>query len=263
MIPHPKSYLSELEPVSKEWFVGFYPIYQKELSYWFRNYRWLSQLIIWMSLTAIPAVWTTQDSASDRGISYLTLFIWLSGTLTSIGTIFLVQGTIIEEKLTQTLLWVFAKPLSASGFILGKFASYAVLLGTIALGIPAISVFLVAIISGLPPQVSPINYLIAIFLLYLMVLFNLASTLMLGVIFERTRTVTAIAFFIFLAEASFSTISFLRQFESYSVFALQRHGIEIIGSKFPQEAFAAIGLTIASIIICLFIACQWMKRYEF
>jgi hypothetical protein len=96
-----------------------------------------------------------------------------------------------------------------------------------------------------------------------MMLFSLASTLMLGVIFERTITVTAIALFIFFAEASFNTTPFLRPFESYSVFALQRHGIATIAGKFPQEAFATIGLTIASIIICLLIACQWMKRREF
>lgn len=216
-----------------------------------------------MSLTAIPAISATNDSSSDRGISYLTLFIWLSSVLTSIGTIFLAQGTIIEEKLSQTLLWVFAKPLSAAGFILGKFAAYGFFLGTIALGIPGIFVLLVAMVSGLPPQVSLINYAIAIFLVYLMVLFNLASTLTLGVIFERTRTVTAIAFLIFLAEASFNTTSFSRHFEPYSVFALQRHAVAIIGGQFPQATVFAVSLTIISIVIFLSIACWWMRRYEF
>ena len=206
MVNH-KSYLTELNSVSSRWLSGFYSIYQKELAYWFKTYRWLSQLIIWMSITATPAIFATQDSASDRGISYLTLFIWLSGTLLSIGTIFLTQGIIIEEKLTQTLLWVFSKPLSATGFILGKFASYAVFLGTIALGIPAAVVLLVAIISGLPPQVSPINYLIAVFLVYFMVLFYLAATLMLGAIFNRTRNVTAIAFFHLYSRSQFQHCS--------------------------------------------------------
>lgn len=103
MIPPHRSYLEKLKPVSGKWLTGFYPIYKKELAYWFKTYRWLAQLIIWLSITAVPALSATNDSSSARGISYLTLFIWLSGTLTSIGTIFLSQGMIVEEKLTQTL----------------------------------------------------------------------------------------------------------------------------------------------------------------
>ena len=258
-----KSYLAELKPVVSSWLAGFLPIYQKELAYWFKTYRWLAQLIIWMSVTATPAIFAVQDSTGDRGISYLTLFIWLSGTLTSLGTIFLTQGIIIEEKLTQTLVWVFAKPLSSEGFILAKFAAYAVFLGTIALGIPATVVLVVAIVAGLPPQVSLTNYLIAISLIYLMLLFYLASSLMLGAIFKRTRTVTAIAFTIFLAEASFSTTPLLRPYEAYSVFALQRHATAILVGKFAPATFGAVSLTVACILGFLSLACWWIKRTEF
>lgn len=95
-----------------------------------------------------------------------------------------------------------------------------------------------------------------------MVLFNLATTLTLGVIFNRTRTVTAIAFAIFLAEASFNTTALLRPYEAYSVFALQRHGIAILTGRFEPDAFTAVGLTIISISICLLTACWRMKHSE-
>ena len=100
-------------------------------------------------------------------------------------------------------------------------------------------------------------------LVYLMVLFYLAATLMLGVIFNRTRNVTAIAFFIFIAEASFNAIPWLRPFESYSVFALQLHGTAILVGKFPSDIFGAVGLTIVFITAFLSLACWWINRSEF
>ncbi len=111
-----------------------------------------------MSLTALPAIWMTPGGASDRGISFLTLFLWLGSTLISIGTIILAQGAIIEEKLTQTLLWIYSKPLSTAGFILGKFTAYSVFIGVIALGVPGIFMYIAASVVGLPSQISLFNY---------------------------------------------------------------------------------------------------------
>ncbi len=253
---------SELEPVSGRWLRGFHPIYQKELSYWLRTHRWMSQLIIWMSLTAVPAIWMTPGSASDRGISYLTLFLWLTNPLLSIGTILLAQGTIIEEKLTQTLLWVFSKPLSPAGFILAKFSAYAVLMGIIALAAPAMFTYVVALLSGLSSQVSPLNYLIAIGMVYLVVLFILALTLMLGVIFERVRAVTAIALFIFFGGVSLNSSPQLQQLESYSVWGLQRDATEAVVGHFSNAAWIAMGSTMTSTLVCLAVSVWWMKQYE-
>lgn len=186
-----------LQPVSNHWLRGFYPIYQKELAYWFGTGRWISQLIIWMSLTAVPAIWMTPSSTTDRGVSFLTLFLWLGSTLLSIGTIILVQGTIIEEKLTQTLIWICSKPLSRAAFILAKFAAHAILIGSIALGVPAIFTYLAAVFVGLPSQISLLNYLVGVCMVYMLLLFNLALTLMLGAIFNRVGAVTAIALLFF------------------------------------------------------------------
>ena len=253
---------SELQSVSGGWLRGFYPIYQKELSYWFRTHRWISQLIIWISLTAVPAIWMTPNSAHDRGVSYLTLFLWLGTTLLSIGTIILAQGTIIEEKLTQTLLWIFSKPLSPAGFILAKFSAYAVFIGVLALAVPAIFIYVAAMLSGLPSKVSPLNYVAAIGMVYLVVLFILALTLMLGSIFNQVRAVTAIALFVFFGGASLNSNPQLRQIEPYSVWALQRDATATIVGQFPDEAWIAMGSTVTLTGLCLLASVWWMKRCE-
>jgi ABC-2 type transport system permease protein len=242
---------------------GFLPIYQKEIAYWQKNYRWLSQLIIWLSLTVLPAIGATQQGTKDAEISYLTLFIWLTSIFTPLGVIILAQGCIIEEKLTQTLLWIFSKPVSASGFILGKFLSYAVFIGTIALGVPAIFIYLVVLVLGLPQQITFLNYLVAILLVYLLVLFNLAVTLMLEAIFNSIKTVTAIALFVFVGGASLNSNAQLSKFEPYSPFSLQRHAITTLVDGFPQQAWLSISVTVSLIISLLLISFWWMKRYEF
>jgi ABC-2 type transport system permease protein len=204
----------------------------------------------------------TPSSASDRGISYLTLFLWLGSTLLSIGTIVLAQGTIIEEKLTQTLLWICSKPLSPAGFILAKFSAYAVCIGTLALAVPAIVVYVAAIISGLPSQVSLLNYLIALWIVYLVVLFVLSLTLMLGAVFDQVRTVTAIALFVFFGGTSLNSNPQLRQIEPYSVWALPRHATATVVGQFPNEAWIAISSTSILTMLCLSVSVWWMKRYE-
>jgi ABC-2 type transport system permease protein len=253
---------SELQLVSDSWLRGFYPIYQKELAYWFGTGRWISQLIIWMSLTAVPAIWMTPSSATDRGVSFLTLFFWLGSTLMSIGTIILAQGTIIEEKLTQTLLWICSKPLSPAGFILAKFAAHAVFIGVIALGVPSVFTYGAAAIVGLPSQVSLLNCLVGVCMVYLVLLFTLALTLMLGVIFNRVGAVTAIALFVFFGGASLNSNSQLRQLEPYTVWALQREAVATMSGQFPQEAWIAMGSTIMLTVLCLVVSIWWMKRYE-
>lgn len=204
----------------------------------------------------------TPSSANDRGISYLTLFLWLGNTLLSIGTIILAQGTIIEEKLTQTLLWICSKPLSPAGFILAKFSAYAVFLGIIALAAPAIFTYVAAIMSGLPSHVSLLNYLVAIWLVYLVVLFILALTLMLGSIFNQVRAVTAIALFILFGGTGLNSTPQLRQLEPYTVWALQRHATATAIGQFPNEAWIAMGSAISLTILCLLVSVWWMKRYE-
>lgn len=87
---------SELQRVPSSWLRGFYPIYQKELARWFGTGRWISQLIIWISLTALPAISlaaSNQAGSVGRGVSVLSLFIWLGTIPMSIGTIVLAQGT--------------------------------------------------------------------------------------------------------------------------------------------------------------------------
>ena len=257
----------ELQPIESSWLRGFRPIYEKELVRWFGKKRWISQLVLWIGLSAVPTISliTMGGTAlsANQGIGILSLFLWLGTTPMSIGTIVLSQGTIIEEKLTQTLLWICSKPLSRRAFILGKFAAYAVFIASIMLGTPAIIVYFTALIFGLPSLVSLFGYLISVLMIYLLLLFLLALTLMLGTFFNNIGTVTAIALSVFIGGASLNTNQQLMQIEPYSFAALQRYAVEAVAGRMPSQALIAMSVTLLLTLVCLAIASWQMERHEF
>jgi ABC-2 type transport system permease protein len=251
---------AELQRVSSSWYRGFDAIYHKELAAWFGTHKWINQVIIWMSLALIPAI-SVPTIGKDRGVAVLSLFLWSGSNMMSIGTIILTQGTIVEEKLTQTLLWIFSKPLSPAGFILGKFAAYAVLIGSIVIGAPAIVVYCYAIFAGLPKTISIFNYLIGVLMVYLVLLFVLALTISLGVLFDKIAAVTAIALAIFFSGAGLPSTQ-IRWIELYTVWALQHNSYETMTGKFPATGLFAMGSAVISIVILLAIAIAWVDRSE-
>jgi ABC-2 type transport system permease protein len=253
---------AELKRVSSSWYRGFDSIYHKELAAWFGTHKWINQLIIWLALTLTPAIMVPTDGTHERGVAVLSLFMWSGSNMMSIGTIILTQGTIVEEKLTQTLLWIFSKPLSPAGFILGKFAAYAVFIGAIVIGAPAIVAYIYALFAGLPANISIFNYLAGIWMIYLVLLFGLALTILLGVLFDKVAAVTAIALMLFFSGSGLSSTS-LRWIEPYTVWALQHNSYETMNGKFPATAWLAMASAVVSIVLLLTMAISWMNRSEY
>jgi ABC-2 type transport system permease protein len=257
---------SESQSLVSRWMRGFQAIYRKELAYWFGTQRWISQFIIWLALAAISPIMMivgSPDNGQDRGVAVLTLFLWSGSNMMSIGTILLTQGTIVEEKMKQTLLWIFSKPLSAAGFILAKFAAYAVFMAVIVIAAPSIVVYIAATFMGLSAQISILNYLAGVGMLYLVLLFVLALTVMLGVLLDKTAAVTALACLIFFSGSALQSNRDLRWIEPYSVWALQHNSHETMIGQFPPTAWLAMGSTVIMTVLLLMIAIWRMKRYEF
>jgi ABC-2 type transport system permease protein len=252
----------EFQRIRGGWLRGFRPIYQKELAYWFGTTRWASQLVIWLGLTVAPVLLATPDNSPERGISYLAAFLQVGSNLMSIGAVLMAQSAIVEEKLTQTLLWIFSKPLSAAGFILAKFAAYGVFVGSIVVGIPAIAIYLAAAVAGFPPGISFFNYLLAVWMIYLLVMFSVALTLLLGAMFNRASIVTSIGIFVFLGGTSLGSNPQLRFLQPYSLWALQGNASMALVGKMPPTAWSAMGCAVLMIGLCLSIAIWRMQQYE-
>jgi ABC-2 type transport system permease protein len=256
----------QLQPIPSSWLRGFYPIYQKELLRWFGNKRWVSKLVFWIGMSALPAIVLTSSGGKElsivRGTTLLTSFLWLGTAPMLIGTIVLTQGTIIEEKLTQTLLWVCSKPLSRPAFIFGKFAAHAVFIGLIMLGIPAVVTYVAALMIGLPPITFLFGYLISLLMIYSLLLFILALTLMLGTFFNNIGMVTASVISAYIGGASLNANQYLRQFELYSFATLQRHAVETVAGRLSVAGWIAMGVTFLLTVVFLLVASWQMERHE-
>jgi ABC-2 type transport system permease protein len=247
---------------SGTWLRGFKPIYDKEVARWFGTKRWIAQLCLWLMLAALPSITAPPPVNLDRGVSILSLFFYLGSTPMAIGTIVLAQGTIIEEKLTQTLLWVCSKPLSRTALVLGKFAAYATFIGTIVLGAPALVVYITALGSGGLSKISIFNYLASVATIEILLLFLLSLTLMLGTMFRQIGAVTAIAICIFFAGSGSTSYDWTKQIAPYTFWALQSHASTIVVGQFSVATGVAILTTILLTLLCLGIAAWQMEQCE-
>ncbi len=115
---------------------------------------------------------------------------------------------------------------------------------------------------GLPPVSFLLGYLVSVLMVYLLLLFILALTLMLGTLFSNIGIVTAIALFVFIGGASLNSNQHLQQIEPYSFSALQRYAVETVAGRFPPEAWIAMGITLILTVLCLLVASWQMERHE-
>jgi ABC-2 type transport system permease protein len=260
---------SELNLVTGRWARGFKSIYRKELAVFFKPRSWAIQLLIWLTLTAIIPAWITLSinfgpliKNENRGGGIIMSFFGPGTFMILVGVILLAQGLIMEEKLAKTLLWIFSKPLSAEGFVLGKFAACAVFIAAIVIGGPGIIAFMTAKIIGLSAATSTLNYLAGLAMIYLMALFFLALTLMLGVLLNNTKAVMGSALLIFFAGLFMPLGEQFSKIEPYTVWAIPENAAALFTDKPPSTIWISLIGTIALTGVFLAIATWRMKKYE-
>ncbi len=185
---------------------GFGNMFAKEMSDWFHTRRWLTQLIVWFAiinafmafvLFAVPQIEQAQSGGSAPGANELAatgleLFFNFAVTGGSIGVIILALDEIVGEKTTGTAAWILSKPLSRVSFVLTKLASDAIGILLFILLVPGIiAYFEIWLASGQPTPVLP--YLAGIGITALALLFYLALTIVLGVLFDARGPVVGIS----------------------------------------------------------------------
>jgi ABC-2 type transport system permease protein len=260
---------SELNLVTGSWARGFNSIYRKELAAFFKIRSWTIQLLIWLTLTVVIPAWITLSinfgpliGNEDRGVGVIMSFFGPGTFMILVGVILLAQGLIMEEKLAKTLLWIFSKPLSAMGFILGKFSACAVFIAVIVIGGPGIIAFMTAKIIGLSATASTLNYLAGLAMVYLMALFFLALTIMLGVLLNNTKAVMGSALLIFFAGLFLPLGEQFKRIEPYTVWAIPENVSALFTGKPPSTIWISLISTIALSGVFLAVATWRMKKHE-
>jgi ABC-2 type transport system permease protein len=262
---------SALHPIANHWARGFKSIYQRELGAFFRVRSWTIQLAIWLVLLVVLPAWAASrfrsfvgDPEPGRGVTEY----FLAGTgslMIYIGVILLAQGAIVDEKSTKTLSWVFSKPLSSTGFILGKFAACAMFIAIVIIGCPGVVALIAAKLIGLSSlsTISSLRYLAALGVLFLTALFFLALSIVMGTIFKRSRAVAGFSLFALFAGILMPLNEQLRKLEAYTVWGLSGVPNNIfLGQQIQSATWIAMIFTAIMTAVFLAIAIWRIGKYE-
>jgi ABC-2 type transport system permease protein len=194
------------------WLNGFDNLFRSENHHWWGTWQWLIQALIWLAIVngmlamvtlAAPKIEAAQAnqeiSAAEAGAARealdqtaLMVFFIFSGLAPAVGVVIIAQDAIIEERQTGTLAWVLSKPVSRAAFLLSKlFADALGVLVTMVLiqGLAAYFIYR----AGTGISLSIPQFLGGLGLLYLLLMFYLSLTLMLGTLFRSRGPVIGFA----------------------------------------------------------------------
>src|SRR5689334_175599 len=115
-----------LQPVEAQGrLMGFANLFRKEHNQWWRSRTWLIHAIVWLLLVnaivfAVYTVPVPEEAVGAPPQSGAMIFVVMSGLMTGLGVILVMQGAVLDEKKSGTAAWVLSKPLSRPAFILAK-----------------------------------------------------------------------------------------------------------------------------------------------
>ncbi|HET7089694.1 MAG TPA: ABC transporter permease subunit [Anaerolineae bacterium] len=183
---------SALQPVrEKGWRSGFANLLSKENGAWWRTRRWLVQTIIWVAiLNGILATILFAEGVADPPSEGASLFMILSLAVLPMGVIIIAQEAIIDEKRSGTAAWVLSKPVSRAAFILSKLIAHG--LGLLVTGVVIPGTIAFILLSAAGGSIAPGDFVAALGIAFLNVLFYLTLTLMLGTLFDGRGAVIGI-----------------------------------------------------------------------
>jgi ABC-2 type transport system permease protein len=195
---------AELIPVRERgWQMGFANLLRKELGAWWRTRMWWMQALIWLAILngmVAMMLWGVPDegganpgdlmsAAPTRG---LFIFLIFCGIALPVAALIVGQDALIEEKKSGTAAWVLSKPVSRAAMVLTKLIAHGFGFLVIAILLQGLVAYLQIMAAG--GKVTVPNFLAALGLVYLNLLFYLTLTLMLGALFAGRGGVLGIAF---------------------------------------------------------------------
>jgi len=200
-----------LIPITDTRLVGFGNLIRKESRQWWGTGQWLVQTLIWLVIVngmmaivamagpkieedlAKQAISQEEAAAARMALEQTVLMVYFvfSGLATAVGVVIIEQDAIIQERQTGTLAWILSKPVSRSAFLLAKLlANSGGVLVTMVLVQGLVAYFIYQAATGITLPV--LNFAFSLGLVYLLLVFYLALTLLLGMLFRSRGAVIGI-----------------------------------------------------------------------
>lgn len=188
-----------LQPTQERgWLSGYHNLVAKENRHWWKTSQWWTQILIWAAIVngmlAMLMLIVPQMDAEAEAIALpeaLEIFFVFVALAPAVGVVLIGQEAIVEEKQMGTAAWVLSKPVSRSAFILSKFIADALgVLVTMVLAQGLIAYLILYLATG--EFLPPMGFIAALALVYLVLLFYLTLTLLLGTLFDSRGPVIGI-----------------------------------------------------------------------
>ena len=189
---------TELQTVSESKLRGFRNVLKNENSRWWNPRNILTQSLVWLiSVNLIIALPLTVAHLRGEGGAIpfseaLNIFTGILSVALALGSVILLQGTLVGEKESGTAAWVLSNPVTRTSFILAKLVANTI--GIMFVGIilqAPVGYLILSYSNGAALHLQP--FVMAMGLLALYALFYITLTLMLGSIFDKRRSILGIA----------------------------------------------------------------------
>jgi ABC-2 type transport system permease protein len=261
------------------WLAGFNNMLRKELGEWFSTRRWLSQLLIWITilnglvaimLFAIPAIASTSPEVSPAleksfgilspEVEGVTIFFSMLAMAGIIGVINLAQDEVIQEKQSGTAAWILSKPAARTGFIITKLLANTIGILVFIVAIPALIVQVEIYLTS--NQFMPVvPFLTGAGIFVLALFFYLSLVILLGVLFESRRPVMGIAIGVMLGGTII--IQIFPQLTFALPFGMDKIAMLVaLGMPIPAMSVAGVIVTVVSSIVFILVALWRFQRIE-
>lgn len=173
------------------WRRGLSNMYNTETGRWWGTSLWWIQALIWVGIVGFMLAAVIFRARPDKTASIMIYSIF-AGLFPAVAVIIIMQDVLVGEKQSGTAAWVLSKPISRPAFILSKLVANSIgVLATIVI-LPGIVAFILMTFGG-KFQIEVLPFLAGLGVIFLVQLYFLTLTLMLGSLFNNRGAVIGIA----------------------------------------------------------------------
>jgi ABC-2 type transport system permease protein len=260
---------TDLQTVSETKLSGFRNMLKIENSRWWKLRNILTQSLVWLiSVNLIIALPLTVAHLRGEGGAIpfseaLNIFTGILSVALALGSVILLQGTLVGEKESGTAAWVLSNPVTRTSFILAKLVANTI--GIMFVGIilqAPVGYLILSYSNGAAIPIQP--FITAMGLLTLYTLFYITFTLMLGSFFDTRRSILGIAImFVALQDLLGDLIGGVIKGFSFILPNRLYEGAALVITESPLPSIIPIVSTVLFIVIFTGIAIWQFNKTEF
>lgn len=233
---------------------GLNNLLRAEFGIWFGTNMWWTQGLMWIVILNFLVGALLWSEAGVELVEAVTLYGLFSGLFPAVAVVIILQDAIVGEVEKGTAAWVLSKPVSREAFVLAKLIPNAVgvLVSMVLLpGLAAYAQFSAKAGAPLPP----LGFLAGLLAIWLVLLYYLTLTLMLGTFFKHRAPVIGLPLAVVFGQQMIIGLApFLAQILPWGVFAppgdaqVSLASALFLGQPLPGSVLPLIALALSIIV---------------